>query len=1021
MITVTSAQQKPVLKQTTNVERAPSTWIMHTDKRVPRIQHNAKLSPVLNYQDKRINPLVLNTTGLHATVDPQTNTVISVSGELINAAKTTNLVGATQDYIAKAHELLHIKDPENEIGITSITKDELGLDYIRVQQYYKGYKIDGAEAVARASDGRINLLTGRLIPSLKSVDTNVTLSSHVAHELVKEDLPTFKLLNKASLKYIPQDQTISELVIMPDDNGQYSLDYHVTVYANIAERWEYIINPRSGAIKSKYQSLCKLHDHRHDKSDDKVITHPIMDGSVPTTATDWNGVSRSINVFNCGSDYLLLDAAQSMYSGNNDCSDSDGLLKGAILTLDAKGTSPQNDNFDYDVAASSSASSWSDRVAVSAHYNGLRAYQYFVNTFGRQSINGNGGNIISFVDVAEDDGQDMDNAFWNGSAIFYGNGDQAFGPLAGALDVAGHEMAHGVIQTTANLRYQGESGAMNEAFADIFGAMIDRDDWTLGEDVVNTQIFNSGALRSMSDPHNGGNSLNDNGYQPRTVAEMFMGSADNGGVHINSGIINYAYYLFVTQNANVTKEIAEQVFYRALTQYLISSSKFIDLRIAVMNAAMDLYGESVAQAAASAFAAVGIGSSGQTTTEPEDLEENTGTEFIYYSDVGNSNINNATVTGGDGGVFSTTDHLSKPSISDDGTIMLFVGTDNRIYEIDIDWSTGEIIREFALADEAIFRNVVTSKDGNRLAALTTDNDNNILIYDFILEEWQTFDLYNPTYTQGITTDDVQYADALEFDLSGNNLVYDAYNEVKATNGDDISYWDIGIINIWDNGAWNTGEDNIFKLFTGIPEDVSVGNPSFAKNSPSIIAFDLIDSREAETEYAIYTVNLETNKTGVVYEGNTLGYPNYSVDDTKMIFSFNNSGTEPIIATINLQANKLEASGNPSVFIEDASWAVWFATGTRNLSTSLRDIPISNDGLTIAPNPVVDQLSIYIPADANGKIGLEIFDVLGRKVYQEAPQYRNDSINTDVSGYAAGSYFVLLSSKDAVWTEQIIIE
>lgn len=93
----------------------------------------------------------------------------------------------------------------------------------------------------------------------------------------------------------------------------------------------------------------------------------------------------------------------------------------------------------------------------------------------------------------------MGNAFWNGQAMFYGNGDNAFQPLAKGLDVAGHEMTHGVVEGTANLEYQGKSGALNQSFADIFGVMIDRDDWKIGEDVVKTSAFPSGALRSMGD------------------------------------------------------------------------------------------------------------------------------------------------------------------------------------------------------------------------------------------------------------------------------------------------------------------------------------------------------------------------------------------------------------------------------------------------------------------------------------------------------------------------------------------
>jgi bacillolysin len=141
------------------------------------------------------------------------------------------------------------------------------------------------------------------------------------------------------------------------------------------------------------------------------------------------------------------------------------------------------------------------------------------------------------INVADEDGSSMGNAFWNGQAMFYGNGDGAFQPLARGLDVAGHEMTHGVVQSTANLDYEGESGALNESFADVFGSMIDRDDWKIGEDVVKTSAFPSGALRSLEDPHNGASTNNFNaGWQPRHYDERYKGTEDNGGVHINSGI-----------------------------------------------------------------------------------------------------------------------------------------------------------------------------------------------------------------------------------------------------------------------------------------------------------------------------------------------------------------------------------------------------------------------------------------------------------------------------------------------------
>ena len=107
-----------------------------------------------------------------------------------------------------------------------------------------------------------------------------------------------------------------------------------------------------------------------------------------------------------------------------------------------------------------------------------------------------GGNIDSYVNVVEDDGTAMDNAFWNGEAMFYGNRNVAFHPWH-ALDVAGHELSHGVIQETANLDYDTESGALNESFADIFGRLIEKAKLDCGRRSRQTQIFSTGAFEVL--------------------------------------------------------------------------------------------------------------------------------------------------------------------------------------------------------------------------------------------------------------------------------------------------------------------------------------------------------------------------------------------------------------------------------------------------------------------------------------------------------------------------------------------
>ena len=200
--------------------------------------------------------------------------------------------------------------------------------------------------------------------------------------------------------------------------------------------------------------------------------------------------------------------------------------------------SPSNNNATYSQVFSNNNAWGGAPEGVSAHYNAGQSYEYFLTVHGRNSINGAGESIVSVVNVADENGNSLGNAFYNGLAIWYGNGDNTFFPLGRALDVAGHELTHGVVENSANLIYQNESGAMNESFSDIFGAMIDREDWLIGEDVVRPGVFPGGALRSLEDPHNGA-SFGDlgRGWQPKHTNERFTGSEDNGGVHINSCLL----------------------------------------------------------------------------------------------------------------------------------------------------------------------------------------------------------------------------------------------------------------------------------------------------------------------------------------------------------------------------------------------------------------------------------------------------------------------------------------------------
>ncbi len=271
-----------------------------------------------------------------------------------------------------------------------------------------------------------------------------------------------------------------------------------------------------------------------------------------------------------------------------------------------------------------------DAVIAAAYDNTGTTWDCFSQIFGRDSFNGSGGELRSTVHY----GRNYNNAFWNGQQMVYGDGDgQVLGPLATSLDVTAHELGHGVTQFTANLVYQNEPGALNEAMSDIFGAVceafadggVNGDTWKLGEDIY-TPNQPGDALRYMDNPTVDGQSYD---FYP----ERYTGGQDNGGVHLNSGIANLAFKLAVTGGAHPRNKTAVQVpaigmdkagaiFYRALTVYMGSTTNFAAAREATVQAAQDLYGASEVNAIAAAWAAVGVGEA-PTDPTPEPTPEPT--------------------------------------------------------------------------------------------------------------------------------------------------------------------------------------------------------------------------------------------------------------------------------------------------------------------------------------------------------------------------------------------------------------
>ncbi|MBF2064176.1 MAG: peptidase M4 family protein [Calothrix sp. C42_A2020_038] len=239
----------------------------------------------------------------------------------------------------------------------------------------------------------------------------------------------------------------------------------------------------------------------------------------------------------------------------------------------------------------------SDEAVNEAYDSAGSTFDFYYEVFERNSIDDKGLRLDSTVHY----GVRYDNAFWNGDQMVYGDGDgELFQRFTKSIDVIAHELTHGVTQYEASLNYFGESGALNESMSDVFGALVkqwvnkqtsDQADWIIGEGLF-TEKVNGVGIRSMKEP---GTAYNDpilgKDPQPAHYKDLYSGTKDNGGVHINSGIPNKAFYLTAITIGGYAWEKAGKIWYVALRDRLRSGSNFKRAAVIFSQVAGELYGQ----------------------------------------------------------------------------------------------------------------------------------------------------------------------------------------------------------------------------------------------------------------------------------------------------------------------------------------------------------------------------------------------------------------------------------------------
>ncbi|MBN4065710.1 M4 family metallopeptidase [Candidatus Amoebophilus asiaticus] len=497
---------------------------------------------------------------------------------------------------------------EDELRLLRIENDQLGFTNYRFEQFYKNYPVVGGVYIAHIKNNKVISVNGEFFDDLhvntsKQITEQQALNSalrSIGARVYKWQFPEeerhIKLVtNDPSATYFPKGM----LVIAPV-NGVYGmrdfrLAYKFDVYAHEPLSRNYVyVEVITGKVI--WQSN-RIH------TDDAVGVAETRYSGTQSMITDSTGTEYRLRETGRGGGIETYDMNEgTSYGGSVDFTDTD--------------------NYWNNVNAEQ------DEVATDAHWGAEMTYDYFWNVLGRNSYDNNGAKLLSYVHYSSN----YSNAFWDGQRMTYGDGSGSYNPFT-AIDVCGHEITHGVTQYTADLVYQNESGALSESFSDIFGACIefygvpDSADWLIGEDLKNDGT----ALRSMDDPNSYGD--------PDTYLGTFWytGSGDNGGVHTNSGVQNFWFYLLSTGgsgtndlgNAYTVNGIgltaAAQIAYRNLSVYLTSTSEYADARFYSIQAAIDLFGACTpeVEAVANAWYAVGIGPAYDATVTSDFVADQT--------------------------------------------------------------------------------------------------------------------------------------------------------------------------------------------------------------------------------------------------------------------------------------------------------------------------------------------------------------------------------------------------------------
>ncbi len=484
---------------------------------------------------------------------------------------------------------------EDRMNIVKTETDQIGFNHFRYQQFYKNIKVVYGEfAVHQQPDGFVKSANGRLITGLNQASIPA-LNEEQALQLALQFMNAKKYLwqNSAMENELKRQEKNADATYYPKGELVYApSNYEATfLAADYKLAWNFKIYTDDLTVMPKSLYVDALTGQ---------VIHAVdiaMNCSAGSGTSAFNG-TVSFNT----------ELSGASFRSHDDCQATD------LYVFNCAGGGAVNTYY------TDADNTWTAQSAVQAQWGTMMTYNYFNGEHGRASWNGASADMISYNN-SNAPGLGPNNACWGctGNSTIYGQGSTtASTDDWNTNDIVGHEFAHGVTQSSANLVYNSESGALNESFSDIFGEMVEswsegNCDYLVGGD--------RGAIRSFIDPNLYGDPDTYLGTNWVTTAGCVPSSGnDNCGVHTNSGVQNRYFHLLSEGGSGTTdfgvpynvtgisRFSARQIQYRALTVYLNSSSQYIDARRAALQSAWDLYGQCSAEiiAVGDAWHAVGV-------------------------------------------------------------------------------------------------------------------------------------------------------------------------------------------------------------------------------------------------------------------------------------------------------------------------------------------------------------------------------------------------------------------------------